>query len=65
MSSKMVGGIIAIICMVSVVIYFILNWLIGPSYSWIVFMICGVACASISIIHGIKDEERKKQNKNK
>ena len=63
MSSKMLGGIIAIICMVSVVAYFIWGMVAGNEYSWLVFVICGVACASLSIIHGIKQEKKEKENK--
>ena len=63
MSKKATGGICAIICMVSVVIYFLWG-MIAKSYSnaWIIFMIAGVACASVSIIAGIKKEKTGAEN---
>ncbi len=63
MSKKATGGICAIICMVSVVIYFLWG-MIAKSYTnaWIIFMIAGVACASVSIIAGMKKEKNSADN---
>ncbi len=60
MSGKAIGGICAIISMVSVVVYFLIG-MITKSYenAWIVFIIGGVACASVSIVAGIKSEKKK------
>ncbi|MBR3621169.1 MAG: hypothetical protein IKN56_06640 [Clostridia bacterium] len=64
MSKKSIGGICAIIAMASVVIYFIWG-MIAHSYqnAWIVFMIAGVAMASVSIIAGMKKEKEEETDK--
>ena len=64
MSKKSIGGICAIIAMASVVIYFIWG-MIAHSYqnAWIVFMIAGVAMASVGIIAGMKKEKEEETDK--
>ena len=59
MSEKSIGGICAIISMVSAVIFFVWGMIDSYSHSWIIFMIGGVACASVSIINNIKKEKDK------
>ena len=58
MSNKSIGGICAIISMVAVVIFLVWG-MFGNAWdkSWIVFVISGVACASVSIINNIKKEK--------
>ena len=66
MSKKSIGGICAIISMASVAVYMIWG-MIAHSYenAWIVFVIGGIACASVSIVNGIKAEENKEKTDNK
>ena len=58
MSNKSIGGICAIISMVAVVVFLVWG-MFGNAWdkSWIVFVISGVACASVSIINNIKKEK--------
>ena len=58
MSKKTMGGVCAVICMVSVLVYFIWGTL-AHSYEncWLVFMAAGIGCACVSIIGGIKKEK--------
>ena len=58
MSNKSIGGICAIISMVAVAIFLVWG-MFGNAWdkSWIVFVISGVACASVSIINNIKKEK--------
>ena len=58
MSKKSVGGICAIISMVSVAAFLIWGMLAHSyEHAWIVFVISGIACASVSIINRIRQEE--------
>ena len=59
MSNKSIGGICAIISMVAVVIFLVWGMLGDWDKSWIIFVVSGVACASVSIINNIKKEEKK------
>ena len=49
MSKKTMGGVCAVICMVSVLVYFIWGTL-AHSYEncWLVFMAAGIGCACVS-----------------
>ena len=55
MDKKTTGKICALICMVSVAIYFICG-MIAHSYqnAWIVFIVAGIACAGVSMFAGNK-----------
>ncbi len=58
MNKKTAGKICALICMASVVIYFIWG-MIAHSYhnAWIIFMVAGISCAGISMFAGGKKEK--------
>lgn len=50
------GTITAIISMCSVVVFFVWGWLDTYQHFWIVFIICGIAIAAVSMIR--KDQEK-------
>ncbi|MBQ6442295.1 MAG: hypothetical protein IJJ13_06880 [Lachnospiraceae bacterium] len=53
------GTLAAIISMCSVVVFFVWGWLDTYQHSWIVFMICGIAIAAVSMIRKDKDKAAK------
>ncbi len=58
MDKKLIGIVCACICMVSVVVFFILNFFTGWGTSWIVFVVAGIACAMVSMIGGYLNEKK-------
>ena len=64
MDKKLSGIICAIIAMCSVVIFFIWGWVANSfAHAWIIFLIAGIAMASVSMVTGYLDEKKKSEPK--